>query len=322
MEKFSEQELELMTKVSILYYKKELNQSQIASKLGISRPKVSRLIKKARKEGIVKIKIDSPANDNSYLESELAEKFNLNEVSIVDYSAQQPLANRKEAAARKGLEILERIAAGGEYIGVSAGTTLYKFAQNAYPISKNEFKIVPLIGALSDTGKSFNANEISNLLADNLGGVNYLLNSPAFLKDAETAAVFKNEKRINKVFNLYQKIDIAFLGIGTATESHPLIAGHLKEKELGVFKALNLAGSINSIFFDQEGKIAELPFNNRIVAVAKEELLNINFRIGIAVGSEKEQAVLAALKSSLINILITDLSMAEFLQNQKGCNNV
>jgi DNA-binding transcriptional regulator LsrR (DeoR family) len=37
-----------MTKVSILYYKKELNQSQIASELGISRPKVSRLIKKAR----------------------------------------------------------------------------------------------------------------------------------------------------------------------------------------------------------------------------------------------------------------------------------
>jgi phosphoribosylaminoimidazole carboxylase (NCAIR synthetase) len=45
---FSEQELELMTKVSILYYKKELNQSQIASELGISRLKVSRLIKKAR----------------------------------------------------------------------------------------------------------------------------------------------------------------------------------------------------------------------------------------------------------------------------------
>jgi|GEM_PF-6608246 DNA-binding transcriptional regulator LsrR (DeoR family) len=48
MEKFFEQELELMTKVSILYYKKELNQSQIASELGISRLKVSRLIKKAR----------------------------------------------------------------------------------------------------------------------------------------------------------------------------------------------------------------------------------------------------------------------------------
>ena len=318
VEKFSDQELELMTKVSILYYKKELNQSQIASKLGISRPKVSRLIKKAREKGIVRIKIESPANDNSYLESELAEKFNLNEVLIVDFSAQQPLESRKEAAAQKGLELLERIAAGGEYIGVSAGTTLYKFAQNAHPISKKQFKIVPLIGALSDTGKSYNANEISNLLSSNLGGINYLLNSPAFLKDPETAEVFKNEKRINKVIKLYQKINIAFLGIGTANESHPLIAGHLKKKELKIFKDLNLSGSINSIFFDNEGNIVELPFNNRIVAVDIEELLKIKYRIGIAVGNEKKQAVLAALKSSLLNILITDVSMAEFLQNQKG----
>ena len=108
-----------------------------------------------------------------------------------------------------------------------------------------------------------------------------------------------------KVIKLYQKIDIAFLGIGTAKESHPLIAGHLKESELEDFKARNLCGSINSIFYDQEAKIAELPFNNRIVAIAKEELLQIKFRIGIAVGSEKEQAVLAALKSSLINIART-----------------
>ncbi len=318
MGKLSDQVLELMTKVSILYYKKELNQTKIASKLGISRPKVSRLIKKAREKGIVKIKIDSPANDNSYLESELADKFNLNEVLIVDLSAQQPLENRKDAAAKKALELLKRIAGGGEYIGVSAGTTLYKLAQKAYPISTKKFKIVPLIGALSDTGKSFNANEISNLLSNNLDGINYLLNSPAFLKDAGTAEVFKNEKRIKNVIKLYPKIDIAFLGIGTATVSHPLIAGHLKKSELEIFKDLDLSGSINSIFFDSEGNIIKPPFHNRIIAVDLEDLLNIKFKVAIALGNGKKEAVLAALRTSLLNILITDLTMAEFLKKQEG----
>ncbi len=318
MEKFFEQELELMTKVSILYYKKELNQTKIASKLGISRPKVSRLIKKAREKGLVKINIDSPVNDNSYLESELADKFDLNEVLIVDLSAQQPLENRKDAAAKKALEFLKRIAEGGEYIGVSAGTTLYKLAQNAYPISTKKFKIVPLIGALSDTGKSFNANEISNLMANNLDGVNYLLNSPAFLKDAATAEVFKNEKRIKNVINLYKKIDIAFLGIGTATVSHPLISGHLKKSELEIFKNLDLSGSINSIFFDSKGNIIEPPFQNRIIAVDLEDLLNIKFKAAAALGDEKKEAVLAALRTSLLDVLITDIKMAEFLQNQEG----
>ena len=318
MEILAEQELELMTKVSILYYKKELNQSQIAAKLGISRPKVSRLIKKAREKGIVKIKIESPKDNNSHLESELAEKFKLNEVLIVNLSQQQPVEHRKAAAAQKGLELLARIAEGDEYLGVSAGTTLYQFAQKAEPFSKKQFKIVPLIGALSDTGKSFNANEISNLLANNLKGVNYLLNSPAFLKDEETAAVFKSEKRIKKVLQLYPKIKIAVLGIGTADQRHPLVAGHLKKSEGEIFSRLDLCGSINSFFFDQAGEIAELPFSKRIVGISLAEMLKIKFRIGIAVGSGKNKAVLAALRSSLINILITDSQMANFLQKQKG----
>jgi hypothetical protein len=45
--------------------------------------------------------IDNPVYDNSYLESEPADKFDLNEVLIVDLSAQQPLENRKAAGRIK-----------------------------------------------------------------------------------------------------------------------------------------------------------------------------------------------------------------------------
>ncbi|WP_049773836.1 sugar-binding transcriptional regulator [Halanaerobium hydrogeniformans] len=300
-----------------MYYKKELNQTKIAEKLGISRPKVSRLLAKARDKGIVKIEIVSPVTDTSYLESELAQKFNLKEVIIVDMTDEEPEAERKRTAADAALSFVERITTGSEYIGVSAGTTIHALAKRAQATAKENYKIIPIIGALKDTGKSFNANEISNLLSENMGGTSFLLNAPAFVKDSKTAAFFRNEDRIRKIFKLYDKLDLVLLGIGKADQKHPLIAGHLRGKELAKFKKLNTCGSISSIFFDQAGEILELPFRDRIIAISAEKLKKVEFKIGVALGGYKKQAILGALRSGLINVLVTDRSMAAWLKKQK-----
>ena len=305
-----------MTKVAILYYKKDLNQTKIAKKLGLSRPKVSRLLSKARDKGIVKIEIVSPVTDTSYLESELAQKFNLKEFIIIDMTDQEPEAERKNAAADAALNFIDRITAGSEYIGVAAGTTIHALAKRAQPLARDNFKIIPLIGALTDTGKSFNANEISNLLAENIGGTSFLLNAPAFVKDSKTAAFFRNEDRIKKIFELYDKLDLLFLGIGQADQSHPLIAGHLNKAELAEFKNLAACGSISSIFFNQAGEILELPFKDRIISISAQKLKQVEFKIGAALGEYKRKAVLGAVRSGLINVLVTDRSMAEWLKKQ------
>lgn len=46
--------------VANLYYKNNLSQREIANRLNISRPWVSKLLSRAEDLGIVKIKIDSP----------------------------------------------------------------------------------------------------------------------------------------------------------------------------------------------------------------------------------------------------------------------
>jgi len=310
-------ELDLMTKVAILYYKKELNQSTIAINLGISRPKVSRLIKKAREEGIVKIEIISPVTDTSYLESELADKYNLKEFIIVDITDEESEEERKTEVGTAGIKFLERIATGTEYLGISAGTTLHHFARKAHPVGKEDFKIIPTVGALTDTGLSYNCNEITNILSAKLGGTNYLLNAPAFVQDNKTAAVFKKEDRIKKIYDLYDKLEIIALGIGVADETHPLIQGRLSSQELTEFRQLPLCGSIGSIFYDLAGKIIDLPFKERIIGIGSEKILKTDFRIGLAVGDYKRQAVLGALRTNLINVLITDRSMANWLNEQK-----
>ena len=309
-------EVDLITKVAILYYKKGLNQTTIAEKLGISRPKVSRLISKAHDQNIVKIEINSPTMDSSYLESELVEKYDLKDFIVVNMTDTEPEEEKKDKLGEHGVEFLNRISQGEEFLGISAGTTLHHFAKKAHAIKNSNFKIIPLVGALNDTGLSYNCNEISNILSANLGGTNYLLNAPALVRDNQTASVFKQESRIKKIYDLYEKLDIAILGIGQADESHPLISGHLNKEELDEFRDLALCGSIGPIFYDLSGSIVSLPFEERIIGIDQENLFNTEFRIGLAVGKYKRKAILGALRSKIINVLITDKSMADWLVKQ------
>ena len=54
--------------VANLYYKNNLSQREIANRLNISRPWVSKLLSRAGDVGIVKIKIDSPNSGIPHLE--------------------------------------------------------------------------------------------------------------------------------------------------------------------------------------------------------------------------------------------------------------
>lgn len=60
-----------------MYYLLDYNQNDIAKKLGVSRPTVSRLLQQAKEEGIVEIKINDPAEDIQQLATQLEQKFNL-----------------------------------------------------------------------------------------------------------------------------------------------------------------------------------------------------------------------------------------------------
>ena len=53
-----EQKIERMIAVARMYYEEDMNQNQIAKKLGISRPLVSVLLKEAKACGIVKTTIN------------------------------------------------------------------------------------------------------------------------------------------------------------------------------------------------------------------------------------------------------------------------
>ena len=58
----------LLIKVAEYYFTNNMTQQQIANKLNISRVKVSRVLSKAKKIGLIKVRIKYPVNSHIQLE--------------------------------------------------------------------------------------------------------------------------------------------------------------------------------------------------------------------------------------------------------------
>jgi len=74
--------IELMTRIASHYYLDNLTQAQIAARMGLSRVRVVRLLKKARALGIVEIRIQTPPSLRTSLETALVNRFGLRQALL------------------------------------------------------------------------------------------------------------------------------------------------------------------------------------------------------------------------------------------------
>ena len=101
----------LAVQVARLYYHQGLTTGEIAAELGLSRPKVSRLLSFARESGLVEIRIHDPAVQPQTLAGQLQDLFSGVEVQVVGVppgSAEDEWLGRVAHAAAATLDTLLR----------------------------------------------------------------------------------------------------------------------------------------------------------------------------------------------------------------------
>src|SRR5690349_5025926 len=75
-------DIDQLVRASRLYYELGETQSRVAEILGVTRPQVSRLLKRARAEGIVEIRIVDGTSAGSAAAEQLRERFGLAAVHL------------------------------------------------------------------------------------------------------------------------------------------------------------------------------------------------------------------------------------------------
>ena len=62
---------------------------------------------------------------------------------------------------------------------------------------------------------------------------------------------------------------------------------------------------------DENGGVVDVPQNHKVVALHPAELADVQTVIGVAGGSAKSAAILAALRAGYLDVLVTDAPAAE-----------
>lgn len=302
-----------------MYYLESLSQAEIAKRVNLSRPQISRYLKRARKVGMVEIKINKPSSIvNQKISSQIKSMLNLKDVVI------SPLGNASDKSEEKIIEsiairassYLPSIISRSTVIGIGWGRTLYKtiLAMDTYKTEREIF-FVPLIGGIGQTAPHYQVNTLVDRIAEKFSAQRFFLNLPAFINQNDFHMLISEGKLFETMNEYWARLDLAIIGLGgpagaLSAEIEPSIVKRLKEQKA--------VGDILGQFFKEDGKICTSGMEDKLVGVPISRLSKVENVVCVSGGQDKVQGIISAARAGYFNILITDEMTAKSIIQKLG----
>ncbi len=302
-------ELRLIARIAQMYHSEGKRQAEIAEQLLMSQATVSRMLKRAEQENIVRTTVIPPAGTFAELETSLRSRYGLTEAIVIDCSEDRDgaiMARIGEAAAH----FLEATLQPEEIIGVSSWSqTIMRMVDNIHPFRGVKAKhVVQILGGMGDTAVQTHATELITRLARLTGGDARLLLVQGVTSSREAKLVMLSDPVVRGTMDLFERLSLAIIGIG-AVEPSELLArsGNVFSKqEMTLLHEAGAVGEISFRFYAKDGKPVDTPLNERVIGVTIDHLKKANRVMALAGGASKTEAIAGALNLGVIDILVTD----------------
>ena len=291
-----------------LYYEAGLSQSEVAQRLGLSRPTVSKLIQYGKDRGYVSIRIHDPRESESSLAAELREAFSLSEVRLVVVPENGP--DLVGQLGKVGAAVLAENVNDGDMVGVTWGSTMYSVARNLSRQERSGVEIIQLKGGVSYTTRVTNDFETITLFCNAFGAFARTLPLPVIFDSVEVKRLVEQEKHIRRVIEMGRDADVAVFTVGAIRPDAMLFnLGYLSETEKAGIAA-RAVGDICSRFIDDDGNACVPQLDERTVGITLADLRGIRTRLLVAGGEDKVVAIEAALRAGYATHLVIDAETA------------
>ena len=317
-----DEEYRLLVKTAILYYKYDMNQPAISSKLGISRQKVGRLLKQARESGVVTITIHTDLAFPEECSTQIEQLFSLRHAIIIDV----PIYDEdhiKEEIGKAAAAYLRRILQDGDGVSISWSSTVYQCARNLSNLPNTGLHFSQLNGSHVKVPYNFSAMNILNILGNSSADAQtFPLIAPMMVNSEEILESLMQDTSIQHALDATKESRIALFGIGSISEQSSLYqAGYL---DTSLVEQLHRCGAVADVcghFINSHGNICNEYAERRTIAISEADLKAKEYVIALAGSDKKCDAIYGALNGGWCNVLITDLRTAELLIAMKKAEN-
>lgn len=300
---------EVLLRVARLYHVQAETMDAIAHQLGVSRSTVSRLLKEAREQGLVRVTIVDPERPMTRL-AELFEKYFHVTAHLVHVRAGASGVFRLDQVAKVAAKLIDETVRDDDTIGVAWGTTTSAVAVQLRPRDMTGVTVVGLNGGANHrtTGLPY-VGSILSRFSTAFRGDEQLFSLPAFFDNPATKAAMWRERSTKHVLEVRSRSRVAIFGVGglgAELQSHVYAANYLDAEDLAELSRSNVVGDICTVMLREDGSWRDVPFNERATGMTPAELRSIPKRICIVSGRSKAAPVLGALRAGVMTDLVID----------------
>jgi DNA-binding transcriptional regulator LsrR (DeoR family) len=305
------EQVRLINTILNLYYVEKLTQSEVAGRLGLSTPKVNRLLQQARELGYINYVIRTPFQQLFDLENRLKAVFGLQD-AIVLPTVGNSSSSLLNAIGTAAAGFLQEHIRDGDVVAITPGTTVQAVVLSLDATRPYQVEVVPILGSIQGNMES-DMNFLASHMAERLGAKAYKLHAPAFVDTAENGELVRSMAPVKEILDIGRHANVALLGIGTVNpeasrfvEFTALSAEDLEH----IAKGCGGVGEISAHVYDVEGRACAKEFADRVIGLTLAEIKQIPYRIGVAASAAKALPIYGALRGGYLHALITDEAAA------------
>lgn len=294
--------------IATRFYVTGQSQIDIARSVGLDASTVSRYLKRARDEGIVRVEIHRPRSLHGDLALELAQSFGLKRAVVV---AGEPGPAAVQAVARAAADFVNSQLLNGTRLGLSWGRMLSAAIHMLPPGTVSGLDVSLLHGGVGSAGAGIQGVELARHIASlhPHSHVHYL-HAPVLVDSPDIKDAMLRDGSIRAALESAASRDMALVGIGTLDESAPLVRyGHISPRDRNRLLDAGAVGDMCTRFFTPTGEPVHV-LDDRLIAIEWEGLKKIPMVVAMAAGLEKRDAILGALRARAIDVLVTDEATA------------
>jgi DNA-binding transcriptional regulator LsrR (DeoR family) len=303
-------QLVLTASVARRYYIDGKSKIEIADEFGLSRFKVARLLDAARSSGLVRIEIGYPGVVEVDLSRRLQEAFELRHAIVID-TPDEDQGSLRQHLGKAAAELLSEIVTSEDVLGLAWARSVSAMATALTRLTATP--VVQLTGALSRPDGDDSSVDVVREVARISGGPAYFFHAPFIVPDAATARALRRQPEVARAFAQFGSVTKAVAGIGRWEAGQSTLYDAAQEKERRLLRRQAVCADISGVFVDADGTPVQTPLNDRMIGVSAAQMQAIPEVIAIPYGSVKAPAVRAALRSGLVNGLVTHTTLARAL---------
>jgi len=300
--------IKILVTVAKMYYESNMNQSEIAKVIGVSRPLVSNLLADAKDIGIVEIKINSPFEMDNNIMGVLCKTYGIKGGSLINGVNSKNMTEKM--IVKSSYEFIKETINHGDCIGISWGNMvgdLVKFMEAQEEQIIVNGSICSLIGNSATANKNYHTDELCRAFAQATGCEPHFVLAPAFYESREDLTSVCELDFFSKIKESWNKVDLAIVNI----ENHPSVPDLATASRFGK-KLKDAVGHIASYYYDKDGNIIENS-NDVVLRISLDQLKKTQVVMGICRCDVTVDNLIGALKSKVLTHLFVDQQIAKEL---------